>query len=158
IRITRSRGAIAIKEKCELLTMTAEPNVAENTVLITPYGGELIDLMVPAADIAELRAYASTLPSVRISERAACDLELLATGGFSPLDRFMGEADHQSVLDTMRLTNGILFPMPIPLPVDDEVAASLKIGSDVALRSPSNELLAIMNVEEIYPWDVEEVA
>ena len=141
-----------------MLTMTAEPNVAEYTTLITPYGGELIDLMVPATELAELRAYASTLPSVRISERAACDLELLATGGFSPLDRFMGEADHQSVLDTMRLTNGYLFPIPIPLPVDEEVAAKLKIGQDVALRSPSNELLAILNVEEVYAWSVEEVA
>ena len=141
-----------------MLTMTAEPNVAEHTTLITPYGGKLIDLMVPAAELAEMRAYASTLPSVRISDRAACDLELLATGGFSPLDRFMGEADHQSVIDTMRLANGILFPMPIPLPVEEEIAATLKIGQDVALRSPSNELLAIMNVEEIYPWDVDEVS
>src|SRR5690606_19318249 len=100
--------------------MTAEPVAHETATLITPYGGKLIDLMIPEAERAALRAYASTLPSVRISDRAACDLELLATGGFSPLDRFMGQADHQSVLDTMRLTNGILFPMPIPLPVDEE--------------------------------------
>jgi sulfate adenylyltransferase len=138
--------------------MTAEPQVAEDSILVSPYGGELVDLMVPAAELAELRAYASTLPSVRISDRSSCDLELLATGAFSPLERFMGEADHQSVVDTMRLTNGILFPMPIPLPVDEEIAASLKIGQDIALRSPGNELLAIMNVEEIYPWSVEEVA
>ena len=54
---------------------------AEKTTLITPYGGTLVDLMVPAAEQAELRAYANTLPSIRISERAVCDLELLATGG-----------------------------------------------------------------------------
>ncbi|WP_374685797.1 bifunctional sulfate adenylyltransferase/adenylylsulfate kinase [Promineifilum sp.] len=131
---------------------------AEKTTLITPYGGTLVDLMVPEGERAELRAYANTLPSVRISERAVCDLELLATGAFSPLDRFMGQADHQSVLDTMRLTNGYLFPMPIPLPVDEDTAAQFKIGQDVALRSPANELLAIMNVEEMYEWDLEEVA
>ena len=84
---------------------------AEKTTLITPYGGTLVNLMVPEAERAELRAYANTLPSIRISERAVCDLELLATGGFSPLDRFMSQADHQSVLDTMRLTNGYLFPI-----------------------------------------------
>ena len=131
---------------------------AEKTTLITPYGGTLVDLMVPEADKAELRAYANTLPSIRISERAVCDLELLATGGFSPLDRFMSQADHQSVLDTMRLTNGYLFPIPVPLPVDEEDAAQLKIGGDIALRSPANELLAILNVEEVYAWDLEEVA
>ena len=131
---------------------------AEKTTLITPYGGTLVDLMVPEAERAELRAYANTLPSIRISERAVCDLELLATGGFSPLDRFMSQADHQSVLDTMRLTNGYLFPIPVPLPVNEEDAARLKIGADVALRSPANELLAILNVEEVYAWDLDEVA
>ncbi len=141
-----------------MLTMTAESPTTEKTVLITPYGGSLIDLMVADAERAELRAYANTLPSIRISERAACDLELLATGGFSPLDRFMSEADHQSVIDTMRLANGYLFPIPVPLPVDEEEVAKIKIGRDIALRSSSNELLAIMNVEEVYRWNVDEVS
>ena len=129
-----------------------------STTLIEPYGGTLVDLMVPAAELAETIAYANSLPSVQISERAVCDLELLAVGAFSPLDRFMGEADHQSVLDTMRLTNGYLSPLPIPLPIDEEDRERIEIGQDIALRSPSNELLAVMTVEEIYEWDLEEVA
>ena len=141
-----------------MLTMTEDIEKAEQSVLISPYGGKLVDLMIPESERAALRSYASSLPAIRISERSACDLELLASGGFSPLDRFMSQADHQSVLDTMRLANGTLFPMPVPLPVDEEVAAKLKIGQDVVLRSPGNELLAIMNIEEIYPWSVEEVA
>jgi sulfate adenylyltransferase len=130
----------------------------EKTTLITPYGGHLVDLMVPETEQAGLRDYANTLTAIRISERAICDLELLATGGFSPLDRFMSQADHQSVLDEMRLTNGYLFPIPVPLPVDEDDIALIKIGQDIALRSPANELLAIMNVEEIYEWDLNEVA
>lgn len=141
-----------------MLTMIAESHEAKESVLVPPYGGTLVDLMVPETELAALRAYANTLPSIRISDRSTCDLELLAVGGFSPLDRFMGEADHQSVLDTMRLANGTLFPMPIPLPVDEATAARLEIGQDIALRSPANELLAVMNVEEIYSWSVEEVA
>jgi sulfate adenylyltransferase len=132
--------------------------IKEKNTLITPYGGKLVDLMVPELERIDLRNYANTLPAVRISERAICDLELLATGGFSPLDRFMGEADHQSVLDEMRLTNGYLFPIPVPLPVDNDDISRIKIGQDIALHSPSNELLAILNVEEIYTWDLEEVA
>ncbi len=141
-----------------MLIMTEESPKAEQSILISPYGGTLIDLMVPESERAALRSYANTLPSIRISERSACDLELLAVGGFSPLDRFMSQADHQSVIDMMRLADGTLFPMPIPLPVDERVAVKLKIGQDIALRSPGNDLLAIMNVEEIYPWSVEEVA
>ncbi|MEZ4515885.1 MAG: bifunctional sulfate adenylyltransferase/adenylylsulfate kinase [Chloroflexota bacterium] len=130
----------------------------EKTTLITPYGGALVDLMVPAEEREEVREYAAGLPSIRISERAVCDLELLAVGAFSPLDRFMGQADHQSVLDTMRLTNGYLFPMPIPLPVDEEEIEGFELGQDIALRSPQDELLAVMTLEEIYEWDLDEVA
>ncbi|MBX3055720.1 MAG: bifunctional sulfate adenylyltransferase/adenylylsulfate kinase [Anaerolineae bacterium] len=129
--------------------------VKEST-LIAPYGGTLVDLTVPAASIAGLSHYANRLPSVRLSDRSVCDLELLATGAFSPLDQFMGQADHQSVLDTMRLDNGYVFPIPITLPIDDEV--DVGVGEEIALRDPQNELLAIMKVEEIYTWDLEEVA
>ena len=124
--------------------------------LIPPYGGQLVNLLVPEEARAELKAYASTLPSLQLSERAMCDLELLATGGFSPLDRFMGQADHQRVLDEMRLADGHLFPVPITLPVDAD--NGLRLDADVALRTPKNDLLAILTVEEIYPWDRDEVA
>ena len=124
--------------------------------LISPYGGKLVDLMVPASELAEAKAYASTLPSIQISPRAVCDLEMLATGAFSPLDRFMGEADFRRVLTEMRLANGALMPIPITLPVRAE--DGLKVGQDIALRDNMNDLLAIMSVEEIYAWDVAETA
>ncbi len=129
--------------------------VKEST-LIPPYGGELVNLLVSAAEAAELSHDANRLPSVRLSDRSVCDLELLAVGAFSPLDRFMGQADHQSVLDTMRLTNGCVFPMPITLPIDDDV--QVEVGQEVALRDPQNDLLAVMTVAEVYAWDLEEVA
>src|SRR5205823_11132616 len=124
--------------------------------LIAPYGGSLVDLMVPAEARDEVKARASQLPSVQLSERSVCDLELLATGGFSPLDRFMGQADHQRVLDEMRLASGQLFPIPIALPVESDGAP--RLDADVALRTPKNDLLAILTVDEIYPWDRDEVA
>ncbi|MBC8098986.1 MAG: adenylyltransferase, partial [Armatimonadetes bacterium] len=126
------------------------------TTLITPYGGKLVDLLVPRDQLAERKAYAGTLPSVQISARALCDLELLAVGGFSPLDRFMGKADHERVVAEMRLANGAVFSMPIPLPVtlDD----SIKLDTQIALRDSTYRLLAIMTVEEIYEWDADEVA
>src|SRR5918912_2702313 len=85
--------------------------------LIAPYGGSLVDLMVPAEARAEVQARASQLPSIQLSERSVCDLELLATGAFSPLERFMGQADYQRVLEEMRLSTGQLFPLPLTLPV-----------------------------------------
>ncbi len=128
----------------------------EKSMLITPYGGELVNLLVPADEFEEKHAYANTLPSIQISARAECDLELLAVGAFSPLKGFMGKDDLQGVLDNMRLTDGTLFPMPITLPVDP--TDDIKEGIDIALRDSKNNILAILSVEEMYEWDLEEIA
>ncbi|MBK9052245.1 MAG: bifunctional sulfate adenylyltransferase/adenylylsulfate kinase [Chloroflexi bacterium] len=130
-------------------------NTTTTSNLITPYGGQLIDLLIPESEAFELRQYASHLPSIQLSRRAVCDLEMLAIGAFSPLDRFMGQADYQQVLDEMRLTNGTLFPCPLPC---HRGRRWIKIGQDIALRDISNEILAIMTVEEMYTWDRDETA
>jgi sulfate adenylyltransferase len=125
--------------------------------LIAPCGGHLIDLLVPAEAMEATKAHAGRLPSLQLSERSVCDLELLATGAFSPLDRFLGKEDHARVVHEMRLrTAGHLFPIPVTLPVARD--AGLTLDRDVALRNAKNELLAVMTVEEIYEWDRDEVA
>jgi sulfate adenylyltransferase len=126
------------------------------STLISPYGGELVNLVVPPEAIEEMKAYASHLPSLQLSERAICDLELLANGGFSPLDRFMSQDDHQRVLDEMRLSSGHLFPIPVTLPVDPGPA--IHLDRDVALRNAKNDLMAILTIEEVYEWDAVQVA
>src|SRR3712207_5712512 len=124
------------------------------STLISPYGGALVDLMVPPEALEDVRAYANRLPSLQLSERSVCDLELLAVGAFSPLDRFMGREDHQRVLDEMRLASGHIFPIPVTLPV--EPAEEIQLGVDVALRNAKNDLLAVMTIEDIYEWDRDE--
>src|SRR6266542_7036373 len=104
--------------------------------LIAPYGGSLVNLMVPAEACDEAKARASQLPSIQLSERSVCDLELLATGAFSPLDRFMGQADYQRVLNEMRLAGGHLYSIPITLPV--EPGPDILPGREVALRNSKN--------------------
>ena len=128
----------------------------EETKLIEPYGGKLVDLLAPVEELDHLKRYAGKLPSIQLSERSICDLELLATGAFSPLDRFMGQQDYQSVLDTMRLNNGAVFPIPITLPV--EPGPDIRLGQEIALRDQKNNILALMTIEEIYEWDINEVS
>jgi sulfate adenylyltransferase len=123
--------------------------------LIAPYGGALVDLLVHAEVRQELKEHASRLPSLHLSERALCDLELLATGAFSPLDRFLGQEDYQRVLDEMRLTRGHIFPIPVTLSV--EPGPAIRLDQEVALRNAKNDLLAVMTIEEIYAWDRSEV-
>ncbi len=115
--------------------------------LIQPYGGKLMDLTVALQERAELTQEATELSSLQLSPRSLCDLELLAVGAFSPLHRFMNRAEYLSVLERMRLPDGTLWPIPITLPVDNVDGLE---GKRIALRSPSNHLIAIMQVEEIY--------
>src|SRR5712691_5543616 len=92
-----------------------------HSLLIPPYGGELVDLFVPEHERDELRARATRLPSIQIPERAACDLQLLACGAFSPLDRFVGKEDHERILEEMRLLSGHIFPIPVTLSIKWEL-------------------------------------
>jgi len=134
--------------------MTTVKNKEE--ILIAPYGGTLINLVKTGEERAKLLELVTHLPSVQISQRALHDLELLATGAFSPLDRFMSQADYKSVLDNMRLADGTLFPIPITLTVDrDEIPEGAK---QIVLRDARNNSFAIMDLEEIYDWDPDEEA
>lgn len=124
--------------------------------LIEPYGGSLVDLVVSEDEVEDLRRAATRLPSMQITRRAENDLELLATGAFSPLRTFVGRADYESILDTMRLAGGALFPIPITLPI--AVGAEVSLDRKLAIRNSRNELMAVMDVREIFEWDREAFA
>ena len=123
--------------------------------MITPYGGTLVDLLPTPAELDELREHANSLDSVQLSERSICDLEMIAIGGFSPLDRFMGKDDHRRVVEEMRLSDGHVFPITVTLTVEPD---AVHLDREVVLRDLKNEILAVMTVEEAYPWDRDEVA
>lgn len=119
-----------------------------------PHGGVLKDLLardLPKQD--QLRAEAETLPSLVLTERQLCDLELILSGGFSPLESFMNKADYDNVVENMRLADGTLFTMPINLDVDEATISELGIaeGKRVALRdSRDYHPLAIITVEDVW--------
>ena len=127
---------------------------AATSHLIPPHGGELVQLIAPAERIAELRTQSKQWPSWDLTGRQLCDLELLLTGGFSPLRGFMTRADYEGVCHNMRLASGTLWPMPITLDVTEEFARKLTPGtSKVALRDPEGVMLAVLNVEEVWQPD-----
>jgi sulfate adenylyltransferase len=122
--------------------------------LISPYGGKkLVNLVASGKEREELLARAAKLPSIKITMRNLCDLELLATGGFSPLDRFMGKADYERVLHEMRLSDGTLFPLPITLTADPKELPT--VGEDIVLRNANNDVIAVMTLDEVYHWDAQ---
>ena len=127
---------------------------ATTSHLIAPHGGELVQLQVPAARAAELKAHSKDWPSWDLTARQLCDLELLMSGGFSPLRGFMNRADYEGVCHNMRLGNGTLWPIPITLDVTEEFAKKLTAGSSkIALRDPEGVMLAVLSVEDVWQPD-----
>jgi sulfate adenylyltransferase len=122
--------------------------------LIPAHGGELVQLIVSAERSTELKSHSREWPSWDLSARQLCDLELLLSGGFSPLRGFMTRADYDGVCNNMRLTSGVLWPMPITLDVTEEFAKKLQPGSSkIALRDPEGVMLAVLSVEELWQPD-----
>ena len=123
--------------------------------LIAPHDGELVDLLVDAGRATELKEASRDWPSWDLTPRQVCDLELLTNGSFSPLRGFLNRADYERVCSELRLTDGILWPMPITLDVSREAAEDLELGSMLALRDPEGVMLAVMTVEDVWEPDKE---
>jgi sulfate adenylyltransferase len=122
--------------------------------LVSPHGGELFDLIAAPERITELKAHSREWSSWDLTARQLCDLELLISGGFSPLRGFMTRTDYEGVCQKMRLASGVLWPVPITLDVTEDFAKSLKPGgSKVALRDPEGVMLAVLHVEEVWQPD-----
>ncbi|SLM28922.1 Sulfate adenylyltransferase [Desulfamplus magnetovallimortis] len=135
-----------------------ESNVIQQETL--PHGKEnqLVDLIVDRERYNILKKLSSTLPDVVLNQRQLCDFEMLVTGAYSPLTGFMKHIDYETVLDRMRLSTGELWPVPICLDVPDSLGESLEAGQSVMLRDPEGFLLGMMNVEDIWPVDMEKEA
>ena len=113
-----------------------------------PHGGKLIDRFVTGDAAEELRQEASGLPTWELSPRELSDVEMIAIGGYSPLEGFMGEADYRSVVDRMRLANGLPWTIPITL----SARIGVKAGDRVALSFDARAF-AVLEVEEVYERD-----
>jgi sulfate adenylyltransferase len=122
-------------------------SVATETKLIAPHGGTLVDRTGERPDDVE------TLEVVTLTSRELSDLDMIACGALSPLEGFMGHEDYESVLDTMRLANGLPWALPVCLAVD--MAPS---GDRVALADESGKLVAVLDVGETYEYDREREA
>ena len=123
--------------------------------LNTPYGGELVDLLVTGSEREDLARRAGAGTTLQLTPRSLCDLELLATGGFSPLDRFIGKADYDSVLNNMRWPRADLVHSDH---LAGDQAGRPSRGQELALRNANNNLIAWMRIDEIYETNPSEEA
>src|SRR5687768_15206136 len=129
------------------------PTTLKDVPGISPHGGALELRMAAKEEAESLKTEAASLPTIEAgSRRVLSDVELLAVGAVSPNRGFMTEADYTSVVNEMRLANGLPWSLPITLPATDEEVANLKAGEPAAITY-EGRVIAIIEVEDVYSFD-----
>ncbi len=125
------------------------------THLIPPHGGTLVNRVVTSEACHAFRAVAEGLPRLLLDPFTLSDLDLLAVGAYSPLTGFMGREDYESVLHTMRLANGTVWPLPIVLRITQETRRALRVdvGATVALAAPDGRPIGLLEVHDLFDVD-----
>lgn len=118
--------------------------------LNSPHGGELTELIVSEERASALKEETREIPSWNLTVRQLFDLELLINGGFSPLTGFMNKEDYESVCSSMRLANGLIWPIPIVLDVTEEFASSVEDRDKICLHDPEGLPIAIMTIGDVW--------
>lgn len=136
--------------------MTVTKEIHKKT--IAPHGGTLVNRELKGERREEFLEGTETLKSIILNQWSISDLELIAIGGFSPLTGFMGEEDYRSVVEDLRLSNGLVWSIPITLSVTEEEASQLDIGSNIALYGRDSQLYGVLELEEKFTYDKEKEA
>ncbi|KAF2073459.1 hypothetical protein CYY_005244 [Polysphondylium violaceum] len=126
-----------------------------NSIGAIPHGGELVDLILVGDELDQLKKRSTHMPSLLLSKKQLCDIELLLNGGFSPLTTFMDQSTYDGVVENMKLSNGLIFPMPIVLDISQETLDIVQAteSKDLALRDEEGNLIAVIRVESFYKAD-----
>src|SRR6266498_5289929 len=120
--------------------------------LIRPHGGTLVNREVSGSECARLIESAADMPALRLGAREISDLEMIATGAYSPLEGFLDRSDYSAVCSDMRLANGVAWPIPVTLPLTDEQAGIIRQFEDVALYQEGH-LLGILHLADKYRYN-----
>lgn len=120
--------------------------------MIEPHGGQLVQRILTPEHHQQFLAQAATFHHITLTPRQLSDLFMIAQGGFSPLEGFMNRSDYHGVVQDMRLSNGIVWPLPVTLSVSLTTAQSLEEGKDVGLLASDGTLQGIMRIDEIFSY------
>jgi ATP sulfurylase/adenylyl-sulfate kinase len=119
----------------------------------TPHGGTLVNRELTGDARTEAIERAKSLPKFTLDEREIADLEMIGVGALSPLTGFMRRLDYQTVVESMRLSDGLVWSMPVTLATTAERAKELEEGQEIALCEEGGKLVGVMQVTDIFPYD-----
>ena len=123
--------------------------------MINPHGGKLVNKIATEEEKEQLLEKIKFLTKIVVPDRYVSDCEMIANGGFSPLEGFMCKEDAENVINNLHLKNGLIWSIPIVLPIPQEIFDSLKIGDEVALFDKNDRPIALMVIEDKFNLDLE---
>ena len=126
--------------------------------MIEPHGKTLVSFHLSADELSEYSELSNKTSSLTLSLKQQCDLEMISNGAFSPLSTFNNQKDYEEILLNNRLSNGLVWPIPIVLDVPDQFLKSLDKNEYISLRNAEGFLLAILKVNEFWAPDKKEEA
>ena len=121
--------------------------------LISPHGGRLVERLVRGTERDQLIHQGRNMLAITLDDWEMSDLELFAVGALSPLEGFLREADYDAVVDRMHLADGTVWPLPVTLAIAQWEADVWREGQDLALKSPTGEVAAILHQPELFPYN-----
>ena len=126
--------------------------------MIEPHGKTLVSFHLSADELSEYSELSNNISSLTLSLKQQCDLEMISNGAFSPLSTFNNQKDYEEILLNNKLSNGLVWPIPIVLDVPDQFLKSLDKNEYISLRNTEGFLLAILKVNEFWAPDKKEEA
>lgn len=126
--------------------------------MIEPHGKTLVSFHLSADELSEYSELSNKTASLTLSLKQQCDLEMISNGAFSPLSTFNNQKDYEEILLNNKLSNGLVWPIPIVLDVPDQFLKSLDKNEYISLRNAEGFLLAILKVNEFWAPDKKEEA
>lgn len=125
---------------------------------IKPHGGVLVNRTLKGELLRYYLSEVDNLPKLVISNKSISDLELISNGAYSPLEGFMKEKDYKQVLESMHLSDGLPWTIPITLPITRKQGEKIGIGDQIVLCDEDNRACGIIFIEEMYEYDQREEA
>ena len=126
--------------------------------MIKPHGKTLVSFHLSADELSEYSELSNNISSLTLSLKQQCDLEMISNGAFSPLSTFNNQKNYEEILLNNKLSNGLVWPIPIVLDVPDQFLKSLDKNEYISLRNTEGFLLAILKVKEFWAPNKKEEA
>jgi len=121
--------------------------------MIKPHGNKLVGRVLNEKEKEKILANIDKYEKIVVDDDMIFDIKNIARGAYSPLEGFLSKDGFESVVEKMRLSNGLLWSIPIILDIDEKKRKKLEVGQGILLTDNNDKPIARMLIKDIYGYD-----